>query len=95
MFCGKQAPNGMVCKMCSDRMSNMNKSKAVNAGVSVVDNANIKLEDFLKDMCDDMMQLATENSVKTLKKMTWISMGLNIINSIIIIFLAIILWKYC
>lgn len=94
MFCGKQAHNGMVCKMCSDRMSNMNKSKAVNAGVSVVDNANIKLEDLLKDMGDDMMQLATENSVKTLKKMTWISMGLNIINSIIIIFLAIILWKF-
>jgi len=109
VLCGKDAENGVVCKTCIEKVDNMNGAgkkqsapavqKSVKTGVAKKPatkslESNIKLEDLLKDMGDDMMQLATENSVRTLKKLTWINIGLVIINSIILIFVAIFLWKF-
>ena len=96
ILCGKEALNGVICPDCVSKVEKANPVK-LRAQSSVkkedADN-NLRIEDILKDMGDDMMQLATQNSVSTLKKLAWFSVGLLIINSIIIIFMVIFLWKF-
>ena len=52
------------------------------------------IEDLFKDMDDSLMKLASQRTVGTIKKLAWINMALSVINSIVIFFLALFLWKF-
>ena len=58
------------------------------------DNQTTSIEDLFKDMDDSLMQLASQSTVGTIKKLSWINITLSIINSIVIFFLALFLWKF-
>ncbi len=52
-----------------------------------------KLEELFRDMDDSLMQLASQNSVRTIKKLTWISVGIGAVNTSILVFLILYIAK--
>lgn len=96
ILCGEKAPNGVICPDCIGKVEKIQSPRPKSqSALKNNDTGNyIRIEDLLKDMGDDMMQLATQNSVSTLKKLAWVNIGLLIINSIIIIFMVIFLWNF-
>lgn len=52
-----------------------------------------KLEELFRDMDDSLMQLASQTSVRTIKKLTWVSVGIGAVNTSILIFLILYIAK--
>ena len=93
VLCGKKAADRVICDNCrhiadryTQRPQKTTEKQAVDAAVLI--------EDLFKDMDDSLIQLASQSTVRTIKKLSWINILLSIINSIAIFFLALFLWKF-
>ena len=103
ILCGKQANNRVVCDVCIsmiNQYTNNRQKISVDATSEVTEYSNSAesnatvIEDLFKDMDDSLMKLASQRTVGTIKKLAWINMALSVINSIVIFFLALFLWKF-
>lgn len=103
ILCGKHADNQVMCSTCMntispyvEKMQQQNRMPQINIKQTdtYTDNQTTSIEDLFKDMDDSLMQLASQSTVGTIKKLSWINITLSIINSIVIFFLALFLWKF-
>lgn len=54
----------------------------------------ISIEELFKDMDDSLLQLASQSTAKSIKRLTWINIGLSVVNLIMIFFLTLFLWQF-
>ena len=69
---------------------NNNNNNDINNDI----NGDITIEELFKDMDDSLLQLASQVTAKSIKRLSWINIGLSIINFILIFFLTLFLWKF-
>ena len=102
ILCGKPAENQMICDTCMKTINQyagkmqkqVERQTPVSSNNTQVNDQMSSIEDLFKDMDDSLMQLASQSTVGTIKKLSWINITLSIINSIVIFFLALFLWKF-
>lgn len=103
ILCGKPAENQMICDTCMKTINQYarkmqkqveRQNPASGGNNSQTNDQMSSIEDLFKDMDDSLMQLASQSTVGTIKKLSWINITLSIINSIVIFFLALFLWKF-
>ena len=69
-------------------------SAASYGGEREIASSTAKLEELFRDMDDSLMQLASQNSVRIIKKLTWISVGIGAVNTSILVFLILYILKF-
>lgn len=52
-----------------------------------------KLESFFRDVDDSLFQVASQKSMRTAQKLLWFNLGLTVINTIVIFFIALYVWN--
>ena len=57
-------------------------------------NEDITIEELFKDMDDSLLQLASQVTAKSIKRLSWVNIALGIVNFIMTFFLALFLWKF-
>lgn len=70
--------------------SNVTVSNQVVEGT----NEDITIEELFKDMDDSLLQLASQVTAKSIKRLSWVNIALGIVNFIMTFFLALFLWKF-
>lgn len=102
ILCGKHAENQVICNICMNTIGQyvgkMQKQPTVPKKTEKKntnsEDITASIEDLFKDMDDSLMQLASQSTVGSIKKLMLINITLSIINSIVIFFLALFLWKF-
>lgn len=54
----------------------------------------ISIEELFKDMDDSLLQLASQVTAKSIKRLTWINIAIGVLNFIVLFFLTLFLWKF-
>ncbi len=54
----------------------------------------ITIEELFKDMDDSLLQLASQVTAKSIKRLSWVNIAISIVNFIMTFFLALFLWKF-
>ena len=57
-------------------------------------NEDITIEELFKDMDDSLLQLASQVTAKSIKRLSWVNIAIGIVNFIMTFFLALFLWKF-
>lgn len=104
IFCGKQAKNQLLCLDCMTNdpklsqnefvMEASNESKSLPPTKTAGYSDKNQIEELFRDIDDSLLQVASQNTVRSIKKLTWITLGLTIFNTIAIFFLVLFLWKF-
>lgn len=74
--------------------SNVTVSNQVVEGTNEDINEDITIEELFKDMDDSLLQLASQVTAKSIKRLSWVNIALGIVNFIMTFFLALFLWKF-
>ena len=74
--------------------SNVAVSNQVVVGADEGINEDITIEELFKDMDDSLLQLASQVTAKSIKRLSWVNIALGIVNFIMTFFLALFLWKF-
>lgn len=74
--------------------SNVAVSNQVVEGTNEDVNEDITIEELFKDMDDSLLQLASQVTAKSIKRLSWVNIALGIVNFIMTFFLALFLWKF-
>ncbi len=103
VICSSPAENRVVCDSCLSKIGSyagvarpiVNRTKSENVSISQPKHGGSSpIEDLIKDMDDSLLQLASQSSVGTIKKLMWVNVALSIVNSIVIFFLALFIWRF-
>ena len=52
-----------------------------------------KLEGFFRDIDDNLFHVASQSTMRTTQKLVWFNLGLTVINTIVIFFIALFVWN--
>lgn len=74
--------------------SNVAVINQVGEGTNEDINEDITIEELFKDMDDSLLQLASQVTAKSIKRLSWVNIALGIVNFIMTFFLALFLWKF-
>ena len=105
VLCGKGAVNRVVCNTCMQKLGELqHKKRRVEKKETIVSNkpldttsdmsSDISIEELFRDMDDSLLQLASQGTAKTIKRLSWINIALSVVNFIMIFFLTLFLWKF-
>lgn len=89
----KQAPQVVQDSGINDNVSEVQPTIAPRSDSDNM-SSDISIEELFKDMDDSLLQLASQVTAKTIKRLSWINIALSVVNFIMIFFLALFLWKY-
>ena len=93
----KGAPKAQATEATKKEPAVLADDVKVNSSSGASDNRNdedITIEELFKDMDDSLLQLASQVTAKSIKRLSWVNIAISIVNFIMTFFLALFLWKF-
>ena len=60
---------------------------------ALINKSNKKTEEFFRDVDDTLLRMASQKTTRSIQRLTWVILGICLINTVAICFVAIYIWR--
>ena len=101
--CKADTKNRVLCMECINEAYLRNKAPQSSVSIDeeamirelsqVLKNSDERAENRFRDIDDSLLQLASQKTLKSTKRLVWVAIGIGVINLVAMVFVGLFLWK--